>query len=115
MNKFFGEIGYTISEEVRPSVWMPKLVKQNYYGDVIKENRRRDTADLVNDKVRLSVRISIVADENLIQNASNIKYVEYLGTKWNVSDVEPAHPRLILALGDVYTGCDDEELEEDEE
>lgn len=114
MNKFFGEIGYVITEEIRPSVWMPRLVKQNYYGDIIKDSRRRDTADYFNDKLRLSVRISIVADERLVQNAAGIKYVEYLGARWNVSDVEPLHPRLILTLGDVYTGNDDEEPECDE-
>lgn len=114
MNKFFGEIGYSTTEEVRPSVWIPKIVKQNYYGDILKDNRRRDASDTINDKLRLSVRISILADERLVQNASNIKYIEYLGTKWNVSDVEPAHPRLILALGEVYTGNDDEELEDED-
>lgn len=115
MNKFFGEIGYSTSVEIKPSVWVPRIEKQNYYGDIIKDNRHRDTSDLINDKLRLSVRISVVADENLIQNASNIKYVEYLGTKWNVREVEPIHPRLILTLGDVYTGNNEEELEDNED
>ena len=114
MNKLFVEVGYTISKEVRPSVWKSELIKQNYYGELIKDNRRRDASDTINDKLRLSVRISILADERLVQNASNIKYVEYLGAKWNVPDVEPAHPRLILTLGEVYTGNDDEELEDED-
>lgn len=114
MNKFFGEIGYSITEEVRPSVWVPRIVKQNYFGDVVKDTRRRDSAEYFNDKLRLSVRISVVADERLVQNAANIKYVEYLNEKWNVTEVELAHPRLILTLGDVYTGNDDEELTDEE-
>lgn len=114
MNKFFGEIGYSITEEVQPSVWVPRIVKQNYFGDVVKDTRRRDSAEYFNDKLRLSVRISVVADERLVQNAANIKYVEYLNEKWNVTEVEPAHPRLILTLGDVYTGNDDEELTDEE-
>ena len=114
MNKFFGEIGYSTTEEIRPSVWVPKIVKQNYYGDILKDNRRRDPSEYLNDKLRLSVRISIIADERIIQNAANIKYVKYLGEKWNVTDVEPAHPRLILTLGDVYTGNNVEELEDED-
>ena len=40
MNKLFVEVGYTISKEVRPSVWKPELIKQNYYGELVKDNRR---------------------------------------------------------------------------
>ena len=105
MNKYFGKIGYETTEEIRPSVWLPKIVERSYYGDVLKSNFRRDQPnDQVNDNIRMSVRLSIIADEGLIDHASKIKYAEYLGEKWNVTDIEPAHPRLILTIGDVYTG-----------
>lgn len=106
MNRYFGIIGYMTTEEDPnyPSVYMPVLHEQPYFGDIIKDTRRRETNDTVNDHLKLAVRISIIADENIIQNASEIKYAEYLGTKWCVTDIEPAHPRLILTLGEIYTG-----------
>lgn len=106
MNKYFGIIGYMTTEEdpEYPSVYVPVLKEHAYFGDVIKDTRRRETNDAINDHLKLAVRISIIADENIIQNASEIKYATYLGNKWCVTEIESAHPRLILTLGEIYTG-----------
>jgi hypothetical protein len=48
--------------------------------------------------------ISIVADAFAREQYFAIRYVEWAGVRWAVSDVEVQHPRLILRLGEVYNG-----------
>jgi hypothetical protein len=31
-------------------------------------------------------------------------YVEFMGAKWKISNVEVQYPRLILTIGEVYNG-----------
>ena len=48
--------------------------------------------------------ISIIADPFAIQNCSYMAYVEVMGTRWKISDIEVQYPRLILTVGGVYNG-----------
>lgn len=36
MSKFYGAIGYSVTEEIRPGVWGEKITVRDYYGDVIR-------------------------------------------------------------------------------
>ena len=40
----------------------------------------------------------------MTENYSNIRYVEIIGTKWKVTEIEPQYPRFILTTGGVYNG-----------
>lgn len=104
MAKFYGVIGYAESEEVRPGVWDEKITERNYYGDVLRNVRRYQTADKATDDLNVDVKISIVSDPYAINHFHSIRYVEFMGTKWEVPSVEPQHPRLILTLGGLYNG-----------
>lgn len=111
MAKFYGEIGYRVTEETAPGVWRPRIVKRNYYGDIIRNkstinaySRGLQDAGKVNDDVHVSNEISIVADAFANENFHNIIYVVYLGTKWKVNNVDVQRPRLNLTLGSVYNG-----------
>lgn len=107
--KYFGEIGYGITEEIRPGVSKPKLVKRNYYGEVTRNIRRYENSGNVNDDLNINMTLSIVADPFAYQNFHQIRYAVYMGSKWKVSSVEVAYPRLMLTLGGVYNGEDDEQ------
>lgn len=102
MAKFYGEIGFAITEEVKPGIWKEILHKQNYCGDLVRSSRRLESSEKVNDDVRLSEDISIVADPFACQNFHAMRYVEYLGTKWKVTNVDVQYPRLILSTGGIY-------------
>ena len=102
MAKFYGNVGYAITEETKPGVWMPRIVDKPYYGDLIKNSRRLENASKVNDDVTLDNQISIVADAFAYENFQNIRYVEYMGAKWKVSNIEVQHPRLVLTFGGVW-------------
>lgn len=102
MSKFRGKIGFVKDVEVTPGVWEPVVTEKTYRGDVIRLDRRWDKTNEVEDHLTLSEEISIVANSYIINNLSYIKYVSYLGTKWRVTSITPAYPRIKLSLGGEY-------------
>ena len=48
--------------------------------------------------------ISIVADPYANENFFAIRYVQWMGTLWKVTEVEVQSPRLLLRLGGKYNG-----------
>lgn len=104
MAKFYGKIGYAITKETTPGVWVEEIVERSYYGDVIRNIRRLQGSENLNDNINVSNEISIVADAFANQNFYSMRYVEYMGAKWKVSSVEVKYPRLILNIGGVYNG-----------
>lgn len=104
MAKFYENIGYGVSAETRPGVWDEIITEKPYYGDVNKLSRRLRTDDKVVDDINIANEISILADPFAYENFSTIKYVEYMGAKWKVTNVEVKFPRLILVTGGLYNG-----------
>lgn len=102
MAKQCGKIGYANTVETTPGVWTEEIVERKYYGDLIRNTRRLQSADKVNDDISINNELSIVADPYAMNNFHSIRYVEFMGTKWKVSNVEVQYPRLILILGGVY-------------
>lgn len=102
MAKWFGEIGFVVTKETSPGVWKEQVTKRNYYGDVFRNTRRLQTADKINDDINISNEISIVADPFAYENFHSIRYVEFMGAKWKVSNIDVQHPRLILTIGGLY-------------
>lgn len=105
MNKFFGTVGYVETEETSPGVWTERVTERNYYGDVVKNKYRSESSGGVNDDLNISNNISIISDLYANEHFRHIRYVEFMGAKWNVKDVEVQHPRLLLILGGVYNGA----------
>lgn len=104
MAKFYGAIGFATLTETVPGVWKEQIVKHNYYGDLLQNSRRLQAADQLNDNINVTNEISIVADPYANANFHSIRYVEFMGTKWKVSNANVKYPRLILTLGGVYNG-----------
>lgn len=103
MAKFYGAVGYATSEKTSPGVYKTVITERDYFGDVIKNNRRLQSSEYVNDDITVSNQISIVADPYAIQNFHAIRYVEFMGAKWKVTTVDEQYPRLLLTLGGLYT------------
>lgn len=102
MAKFCGNVGYAVDIEAEPGLWVQGPTVKKYYGDVSRTSSRYQNAEKLNDDLNLSMEISIVADKFAYENFSQIRYVEYLGAKWRVTNVEVRHPRLVLSIGGVY-------------
>lgn len=104
MAKFYGIIGYVVTKETEPGIYEEVVVENAYYGDVLKDSRRLQERAKVNDDITISNRISIIADPFANNHFHSMRYVEMMGSKWKITDVEVAFPRLILSIGGVYNG-----------
>ena len=103
MAKFYGAIGFAVTEESSPGVYKETIEERNYYGELIRNTRRLQTSDKLNDDINVANEISIISDPYANQNFHAIRYVEFMGSKWKISSVEVSYPRLILTLGGLYT------------
>lgn len=106
MNRFYGRVGYGESQEFPEGsgVWVDNITEYPYFGDVIRNSRRLDRTDNLNDNIAVGNSISIVADEYAYEHFSDIRYVIWNEKPWVVDEVEVRAPRLILTLGKVYNG-----------
>ncbi len=102
MAKWFGVIGFAETVETVPGVWENKITEREYYGDVIRNTRRLQSTDQVNDDINISNEISIVADPYAMNNFHSMRYVEFMGSNWKVSNIDVQYPRLVLSLGGVW-------------
>ena len=104
MAKFYGAIGYAVTEETKPGVWMEKITERMYYGDLTRNTRKLQSTDQLNDNINVANEISIVADPFANENFHSMRYVEFMGAKWKITSIEVQYPRLILTVGGVYNG-----------
>ena len=102
MAKFCGIIGYVITKETEPGIYVEEIVENQYYGDVIKNTRRLQEGTKVNDDITISNQVSIIADPFANNNFHAMRYVEFMGAKWKITNVEVQYPRLILTIGGLY-------------
>ena len=103
MAKWFGKIGFEAETvETAPSVFTEQVVEREYYGDVLEWGRQMQAGDGVNDNITFSNRLSILADPFANEHFSAMRYAEFGGAKWKITDVKVQYPRLILSFGGLY-------------
>lgn len=107
MAKFYGAIGYGTTVEDPPGVWEDVITEFPYYGDVVRNTRKLQEGEQVNDDITVQNSISIVADAYANENFFAMRYIRWAGILWKISDVEVQRPRLLLRLGGVYNGPTD--------
>lgn len=106
MAKFYGKVGYGGSVESPPGsgVWIDQIVEKSYFGDVVRNTRRLQEGEYLNNDLTVGNSISIVADAYANEHFFKMRYIQWAGTLWTISDVEVQSPRLLLRLGSVYNG-----------
>ena len=104
MEKWFGKIGYGSTTEASPGVWKDTITERSYFGEVSDNSRGFQAGDKVNGDITVSNKISILSDPFAENNFHSIRYVEFMGAKWTVSNVLVKRPKLILTLGGLYNG-----------
>lgn len=104
MAKWFGTIGFAETVETSPGIWEEQITKRNYYGDLTRNTRRLQSADKLNDDIVINNELSIVSDPYANEHFHNMRYAEFQGTVWKITNVEVQYPRLILSLGGLYNG-----------
>lgn len=103
MSRWYGSVGYAEEVETSVDVYEEQIVEREYVGDVIKDYRKLNSSNYLNDNVTINNRISIVADPYAYSNFHSIRYCTYMGTKWKVTGIEVQYPRLILDIGGVFS------------
>lgn len=104
MAKFSGKIGYSTTSETSPGVWVEQIIERQYYGDLLRQSRRWDSSENLNDDLIFSQDISVVADPYAYANLHNMRYVIFQGIKWKITAIEIERPRVRLTLGGEYHG-----------
>ena len=104
MAKYYGVIGYAVTETTDHGIYEERTVATASVGDVITNTRRLREGSKINDDVTISNQLSIIADPYTSNNFHTMRYVTFMGAKWKISEVEVQYPRLILTLGGLYNG-----------
>ena len=102
--KFFGNIGFVMTEETSPGVFEEVEDSRPYYGDVTRNQRRWQSNSDLNDDRLVTNEISVVADAFLRSNIGAMRWVEWENSKWKISSVTVEYPRIVLTLGGVWNG-----------
>lgn len=104
MAKFYGKVGYIETVEYEPGCWEEQVTTRAYYGDVTRNTSRFQSSGGINDDINVSNNISIIADPYANEKFQYMRYVEFMGAKWKITNVEVQYPRIILTIGGVYNG-----------
>lgn len=104
MAKWYGKVGYAETVETEPGYWEEQITERSYFGDVYRNTRMIQNSGEINDNVNIGMQISIVADPFAQMNFHAMRYAEYMGTLWRITNVEVQYPRVILQIGGVWNG-----------
>lgn len=104
--RFYGIIGYGIPTEDDHGVVTNRIIEHKHMGEITKVVTRNESAQQVNNNIRLSNGFSIVMDGFITENFQYIKYIVFNGAKWEVSSatIDPDRPRINIEAGQVYNG-----------
>jgi len=104
MAKFHGKVGYIYTKETSPGVYTEVVTERDCVGDILRNNKRWEKSENLNDDITISNTFSILTDEYINQNIKNLRYIQWMGAKWKVTSFEIQRPRIILTVGGEYNG-----------
>ena len=104
MARFYGNVGFGIQTETSPGVWQDVITEHDYYGDIPRISVNNQDHSTVNNNIVINNEISIISDDFVFANFANIRYVNWMGVNWIVTNITVQYPRLILTIGGVYNG-----------
>lgn len=105
MNKFWGILGFVRDVETSPDVFTEESTERGYTCEVLRREKRwQSSGNVIDDNLTVENRISIFADPFALDAMDQIRYLIRGKSKWKVTSVEDAYPRLNLTLGGVYHG-----------
>jgi hypothetical protein len=106
MARFSGLVGFAHTVRTAPGVSSEVITEKGpYFGDVKRASLTVQQGNLVNPDLRTTNTVEIMADDYVSENIFAIRFVEWAGVAWTVSEVTVQRPRLLLRLGGVYRGA----------
>lgn len=104
MAKFRGAIGLVDDVETAPDVYEQHAIERKYRGDFVRNIRRWNTTEYLNDDLTMNNEISIIADSYLFKHIYAMRYVKFEGTAWKITAITVQRPRIIIDIGGIYNG-----------
>lgn len=106
MAKFAGKLGFLIPSETTAGsgIWVNTPVEKSCRGDVLRNTRRWDAGESVNDDLNIDNNFSVVYSAFASANLGYISYLYYMGARWKVVSAEIAYPRINLKVRGLYNG-----------
>lgn len=106
MARFAGKVGFIVTEEdpIGSGIWKEVPIERTYYGNIEKNTLSWRNADRIDDDKDISNKISIVADPFAYENFHAMRYVEFMGSFWEINTISVERPRLVLSIGGLYNG-----------
>lgn len=104
MARFYGKVGFGTTVDKGLGIWEDVIVEKFYRGDVVRDSRSLTEGQSVNDDISVGNSIRIVADAYAGEHIYAMRYVEWQGARWKITEVENVRPRLLLRLGGIYNG-----------
>lgn len=104
MARFYGPIGFAITEETSPGIYEEKYTERYYKGDVLRSNRRWEPSEYLNDNFSVNNDISIVADDFANTNLGTMRYVYWMKQYYEITSatVDTEKHRITLSIGGVF-------------
>ena len=104
MAKYYGRIGFIEAQEVPAGsgIWVEVPTEHYYVGEVGRNSRRWQPGEKLNDNLNISNEITVVMDEYAIHNFHAMRYIEYMGAFWEITNALVEHPHIRLTIGGVY-------------
>ena len=99
-------IGFATHEHSDVGIFTERIEARKYYVDVLRNNRKWQNGERLNDNIDIGADFSFIADPFVRNNIGNFRYVEFGGAKWKVTSVEVQYPRVTVGVGGVYNGND---------
>jgi hypothetical protein len=105
--KWHGMIGFETQVEVsndprKATVWKPQIIPRHYYGEVQRLIKREGSGDKVNNDISFNNQFSIISDLYAQHNAYNMKWIEWMGRKWHITEITIEYPRITINIGGEY-------------
>jgi hypothetical protein len=107
MPKYHGRIGFIETEEIAQDIFDEVVTERVYSGDILRMSKSWQNGEHLNDNLQVNVQISFLADPYAYQHFHALRYVEWMGALWKITNAEPQYPRIILTIGGVYNGPQD--------
>lgn len=103
--KWYGRIGFIKTVDKGDGVWKPEITEKYYTGELRRiSSKWSSSSSSTNYNLNISNQVSIISDPYLEKSLQSIRYIEFMGAFYDVTDIEVAYPRLNISIGGVYNG-----------
>lgn len=102
--RYSGKLGLVEQTEVRPGIWEETVTEINKLGTVRQRTEVLASSDFVLPRYETTTSISVAALGVGPMDNSNIRYITYKGTRWQIRSIVDEPPNIVIFIGEKYHG-----------